>query len=74
LYDKLFTLADPANVPEGKSWEDYINPQSVAILEDCKIEPSLSTAQPGQTWQFLRQGYFCADSHLCKNNKAQMSH
>jgi glutaminyl-tRNA synthetase len=69
LYDNLFTLADPANVPEGKNWEDFINPDSLKILPNCKVEPGLAEAKPGQTFQFLRQGYFCVDSKFSKNGK-----
>jgi glutaminyl-tRNA synthetase len=62
LYDNLFTLADPSAVPEGKNWEDFINPDSLKILSGCKVEPGLADSQPGETFQFLRQGYFCVDS------------
>ncbi|MDR1933811.1 MAG: glutamine--tRNA ligase/YqeY domain fusion protein [Spirochaetales bacterium] len=62
LYDNIFTLADPSDVPEGKNWEDFINPGSLKILSGCKVEPGLKDAKPGETFQFLRQGYFCADS------------
>ncbi|MDR3200339.1 MAG: glutamine--tRNA ligase, partial [Spirochaetales bacterium] len=66
LYDNLFTLADPAVVPEGKNWEDFLNPGSLKILSGCKVEPSLKDAKSGETFQFLRQGYFCADSKLSR--------
>jgi glutaminyl-tRNA synthetase len=66
LYDNLFTLADPSDVPEGKNWEDFINPDSMRILPNCKVEPSLAEAKPGQTFQFLRQGYFCVDSKFAR--------
>jgi glutaminyl-tRNA synthetase len=69
LYDSLFTLADPANVPEGKNWEDFINPDSLKILSNCKVEPGLAEAKPGQTFQFLRQGYFCVDSRFSGNGR-----
>jgi glutaminyl-tRNA synthetase len=66
LYDNLFTLPDPTALPEGKAWEDFVNPNSLKTLSNCMVEPSLAQAQPGQTFQFLRQGYFCADSKLSK--------
>jgi glutaminyl-tRNA synthetase len=69
LYDNLFTLADPSNVPEGKNWEDFISPDSLKILSNCKVEPGLAEAEPGQTFQFLRQGYFCVDSKFSKNGR-----
>ncbi|MCL1818551.1 MAG: glutamine--tRNA ligase/YqeY domain fusion protein, partial [Spirochaetaceae bacterium] len=62
LYDTLFTLADPTDLPDGKSWEEFLNPDSLTILSGCKVEPSLKGAAPGESRQFLRQGYFCVDS------------
>jgi glutaminyl-tRNA synthetase len=62
LYDNLFLLPDPANVPEGTNWENFLNPESLKILTRCKVEPGLKDAGPGETFQFLRQGYFCADT------------
>lgn len=59
LYDNLFTAEDPDS-GEG-SFIDYINPQSLVIKRDCKIEKSLAQAKPGDSFQFMRQGYFCAD-------------
>lgn len=61
LYEQLFTLADMNEVEEGKSPSDYLNPDSVKVLTHCKIEPSLVSAKQGERFQFLRQGYFCAD-------------
>jgi glutaminyl-tRNA synthetase len=62
LYENLFTREDPQDVPEGKNWEDFLNPNSMKVLSGCKVEPDLGNAKPGETWQFLRQGYFCADA------------
>ncbi len=60
LYDHLFTVEDPLS-QSGGDFKDYINPESLEILSGCKVEPSLSKAQPGERFQFLRQGYFCVD-------------
>jgi glutaminyl-tRNA synthetase len=38
-----------------------LNPNSLEILEGCRVEPALATAQPGDRFQFLRHGYFCVD-------------
>jgi glutaminyl-tRNA synthetase len=57
LYDRLF--ADPN--PAGDDWKGCINPHSVEIIRDCKLEPSLARALPEDRFQFERQGYFCAD-------------
>jgi len=62
LYDHLFTQEDPAETSEGKDWKDYLNPISLKISSSCLVEPSLAKAQPGDRFQFLRQGYFCVDS------------
>ena len=61
LYDHLFTIEDPFDIPEGKDWKEYINRDSLKRLTHCKVEPSLRSARPGDKFQFLRQGYFCAD-------------
>jgi glutaminyl-tRNA synthetase len=61
LYDRLFSRSDPMNVEPGKTYLDYVNPESVKVLVGCKVEPSLAQAEPGSRFQFERQGYFCAD-------------
>ena len=62
LYDTLFTLENVADVPEGANYLDYLNPNSRTELGDCKVEAALADAQPGQRFQFVRNGYFCADT------------
>jgi glutaminyl-tRNA synthetase len=61
LYDRLFSAEDPENVPEGKSFIDNLNPNSLEVLRDCRLEPGLASAAPGLRVQFERIGYFCAD-------------
>jgi len=61
LYDHLFTKEDPDNVEEGKTFIDYLNPQSLQVLADCYLEPGLADAKPGERFQFLRNGYFVVD-------------
>jgi glutaminyl-tRNA synthetase len=61
LYDHLFTKADPTDVEEGRSFKDYINPESLVVLNSCRVEPCLSASQAGSRYQFERQGYFCVD-------------
>lgn len=58
LYDNLFTVPNP---DEG-NFLDYLNPDSLKVLTGCKVEWALGEAQPGENYQFLRQGYFCVDS------------
>ncbi|WP_298438794.1 glutamine--tRNA ligase/YqeY domain fusion protein [Geobacter sp.] len=57
LYDRLFSVPNPA----GDDWKGFINPASVEILRDCRLEPSLARAGAEERFQFERQGYFCAD-------------
>jgi glutaminyl-tRNA synthetase len=61
LYDHLFKTEYPDEAPEGKTFLDNINPDSLTIVGDAKLEPSLAAAQPGQHVQFERLGYFFAD-------------
>ncbi|NLD87388.1 MAG: glutamine--tRNA ligase/YqeY domain fusion protein [Clostridiales bacterium] len=62
LYDNLFTLENVNDIPEDKTYDDYINPESVIKLEGCKLEPSLAEAKEGERYQFVRLGYFCLDN------------
>lgn len=61
LYDHLFTKENPEAVSEGGDWCDCLNPGSLQVLAGAKVEPSLAEAEPGETYQFERQGYFCVD-------------
>ena len=65
LIDNLFTLEDPAQVPEGEDWHDYLNPESM-VIKQAKVEPSLANAKLEDRFQFMRQGYFCLDSEDSK--------
>ena len=62
LYDYLFTLENIDDIPEGKTYGDYLNPNSVTKLEGCMIEPSLADAAPGERFQFVRNGYYVKDT------------
>jgi glutaminyl-tRNA synthetase len=68
LYDHLFTLEDSSDTAEGTDFKDYLNPKSLEILTDCKMEPCLKDVTPGERFQFLRQGYFCVDPDSTKEN------
>jgi glutaminyl-tRNA synthetase len=61
IYDKLFSKPDPYDFPEGGDLFDNLNPNSLEIIADAKLEPSLAAAQPGDHFQFERVGYFCPD-------------
>jgi glutaminyl-tRNA synthetase len=61
LYDHLFSKPDPDDVPEGADYRANLNPNSLVILNNCKLEPSLASAKVGEKFQFERLGYFCVD-------------
>ncbi len=58
LYDCLFTAPDP----EAGDYMEELNPGSLVTRTGCKVEPWLAGAKPNESFQFLRQGYFCADN------------
>lgn len=59
LYDRLFTIEEPGS---KENWLDYINPNSLLVLPNALIEPSLKNSKPGDRFQFERHGYFCVDT------------
>lgn len=61
LYDYLFTVDNPDDEEDGQDFKSKLNPNSLIVLNNCMLEPSLSGAKPGDRFQFLRQGYFCVD-------------
>lgn len=61
LYDYLFAKPDPDDVGEGQSWRDNLNPNSLTVLTDAKIEPLLAQVAVGERFQFERVGYFAVD-------------
>ena len=68
LYDRLFAVPDPMDVPEGQDWKESLNPDSLTVLTGCKVEPGLAGAEPGSRIQFLRMGYFCVDPGSTREN------
>ncbi|RMF06347.1 MAG: glutamine--tRNA ligase/YqeY domain fusion protein [Candidatus Neomarinimicrobiota bacterium] len=63
-FDHLFTRKNPNEVESGKSFLDYVNPDSLTIIKGAMAEPSLAEARPGMYFQFLRQGYYSLDGKL----------
>jgi glutaminyl-tRNA synthetase len=61
LYDRLFTVANPAAEPDLQS---VMNTESLVVINSAKVEPSLAGANAEQAFQFERQGYFCLDNHI----------
>ena len=61
MYDRLFSIENPALSPQDRDWREFLNPDSLRVLTACKVEPSLAAAPPGARYQFERIGYFCVD-------------
>ena len=62
LYDRLFTEENMNELPEGKTYIDFLNPESAVRLANVKVEPALAEAAPGEKFQFVRIGYFAKDT------------
>ena len=61
LYDKLFTKEDPNQVEQGQEFTANLNPNSLEVIPNAKLEPSLANAPVEGRYQFERLGYFCVD-------------
>jgi glutaminyl-tRNA synthetase len=62
LFDRLFIKENPEDVAEGESFIDNLNPDSLIVLPNAYIEPSVAEAKPLDSFQFERLGYFCIDT------------
>ncbi len=62
MYDKLFNIENTGDIPEDKTYDDYLNTNSVTKLENCKVEPALKDAAESEKFQFVRNGYFVKDT------------
>ncbi len=62
LYDFLFDIENVSDIPEGKTFDDYLNLNSELTVEHAKIEPTLADAKPSERFQFVRTGYFVKDT------------
>lgn len=60
LYERLFNVEDPSS--EEGDFKEYINPDSLHILKNAMVEPSLKESKPGMLYQFMRKGYFTPDT------------
>ena len=61
VYEHLFAKADPYDLPPGGDVMDNLNPSSLRVLTDCRVEPCLAEARVGACYQFERKGYFAVD-------------
>lgn len=72
LYDRLFTVEDPAAQEKSEGdFKQFLNPHALEVLKDCKLERSLSNAKPGNRYQFERLGYFCVDQPTALTSRAE---
>lgn len=62
LYDFLFDIENTSDIPEGKTFDDYLNKDSFTKISGAKIEPALADAKPSDKFQFVRCGYFVKDT------------
>jgi glutaminyl-tRNA synthetase len=61
LYDRLFTIPDPDDLPEGQDFLSVLNPDSLQVMRGAKVEPSVASDPAGSRYQFERTGYFVSD-------------
>ncbi len=61
LYDRLFSRENPDAAEDGKTFLDFLNPDSLKIIKNALVEPSVKECKPGDIFQFERTGYFCSD-------------
>ncbi len=67
LYDRLFTVADPVG-QKGIDFKEFLNPHSLEVLRNCRVEPAISSLKVFDRFQFERLGYFCVDSDTKENS------
>ena len=68
LYDRLFNVPNPSDEEGVSDFKDNLNPESLVVLKNAKCEAFMKYAKPGDTFQFMRQGYFCVDKNSTKDN------
>ena len=68
LYDRLFMVENPSDESKVGSFVENLNPASVEVLTNCKLEENLKTVKSGDKFQFLRLGYFCVDTDSTSDN------
>ena len=61
MYDRLFTQENVFDLPEGQTYMDLLNTDSLTVMKNCKVEPALAEAKAEDRFQFVRNGYFCVD-------------
>ena len=67
LYDRLFTVRDPAG-EKDRDYKEFLNPESLKVINDCRIEPAVKDLKAMDRFQFERLGYFCVDPDTTDDN------
>lgn len=68
LYDRLFNVENPSDETGVSDFTDNLNPESMIVLKNAKLENTMTDLKPGDKFQFLRQGYFCVDKDSTPDN------
>lgn len=68
LYDRLFNVENPSDESGVKDFTEHLNPNSITVIKGCKITDDVANAKVGDTFQFMRQGYFCIDKDSTEDN------
>ena len=68
LYDRLFLVENPSDEDANGEFSSNLNPESLTVLTGCKIEKDLASSDPEKKYQFMRQGYLCADITSTNDN------
>ena len=68
LYDRLFNVENPSDESGVNDFTDHLNPDSMTVLKGCKIGDDVANSKCGETFQFMRQGYFCKDTKSTDDN------
>ena len=68
LYDRLFNVENPDDSQNPLDYKEYLNPDSLEIIADAKLEPALKDGKVGEPFQFERIGYFCLDKESCPDH------
>ena len=68
MYDRLFNVENPSDESGVNDFTDHLNPDSMTVLKGCKIGDDVANSKCGETFQFMRQGYFCKDTKSTDEN------
>ena len=67
MYDRLFNVPNPSDESAG-DFKTNLNPDSLIVLDNCRVEGGLKGTKTGDVYQFMRKGYFCVDEKSTDDN------